>query len=127
MYGSLNGIIQTGILWAGYFTLGLLFVDVAHSFMEVEDAWGDFFSDYTSGPHHMSRYILLFGTVILATRFLMAVIGAETTEIESGVKSAMQVFKWLNIETLAGGSGAAYLMSKVTEGQILSLFGRKRF
>jgi len=122
MSGSLNGIIQTTILWAGYFTLGLLLVGVARSFMKAEDTWRDFFSDHTSGPHHLSRYVLLFGTVIMAIRFLMAVIGAESTEIESRLKEAMQVFKWLDIETL----GAAYLISKVTEGQILTLFGRKR-
>jgi hypothetical protein len=56
----------------------------------------------------------------------MAVMGDEPGDMTTRIESAMQVYKWLDIETLAGGSGDAYLMSKVTEGQILTLFGRKR-
>ena len=127
MTALLHAISHTAILWAAFLTLGMLFASAARSVMGVEDVWGDLFSEYSSGPHHLSRYILFFGTVLLAIRFLMAVIGAGAgaTDIGSRVKEAMQVYDWLDIETLAGGSGAAYLMSKVTAGQILRLFGRK--
>ena len=117
--------IPTGIIWAGCLTLGLIFVVVARSLMSAEDAWGSLFSGVTEGTHHLSRYVLLFGTVIVAVRFLIAVIGAEPENVASRVGAAMEVYDWLDIDVLAGGSGAAYLMSKVTEGQILTLFGRK--
>jgi hypothetical protein len=117
--------IPTGLLWGGYLTLGLIVVGVVRALMRDEDVWGGFFSEVSNGTPHLSRYILLFGTVIVAIRFLIAVIGAEPGDMTSRVRAAMQVYDWLDIETLAGGSGAAYLMSKVTEGQILTLFGRK--
>jgi len=119
-------LIPTGILWGGCLTLGLIFLVVARSFMSAEDAWGSFFSEVADGTPHLSRYVLLFGTVIVAIRFLIAVIGADPCNVASRVKGAMEVYDWLDIDVLAGGSGAAYLMSKVTEGQILTLFGRKR-
>jgi len=126
MSNLLIEIIPAGIQWAGYITLGLIAVGVARSLMSAEDVWGGFFSESTNGNPHLSRYILFFGTVIVAIRFLMAVIGDEPGNMTTRIEAAMQVYKWLDIETLAGGSGAAYLMSKVTEGQILTLFGRKR-
>jgi hypothetical protein len=125
MIALLHAISHTAILWAAFFMLGMLFVSVARSFKEAEDVWGDLFAEYASGPHQLSRYILFFGTLLLAVRFLMAVVGASAADIESRVNKAMQVYQWLDIETIAGGSGAAYLMSKVTAGQILTLFGRK--
>lgn len=126
MLKSLIEFIPTGIQWAGYLTLGLIVVGVMRSLMRAEDVWGSFFSEVTDGSPHLSRYILLFGTVIVAIRFLIAVIGAEPGDMTSRVRAAMQVYEWLDIDILAGGSGAAYLMSKVTEGQILTLFGQKR-
>jgi hypothetical protein len=117
--------ISTGILWAGYLTLGLIVVVVARSFISAEDEWGNFFSEVTDGTPHLSRYVLLFGTVIVAIRFLVAVIGAGKDNMAERVDAAMRVYEWLDIDILAGGSGAAYLMSKVTDGRILTLFGRK--
>ncbi|GAB6904596.1 hypothetical protein DESC_740068 [Desulfosarcina cetonica] len=125
MFDQLITMIQSATLWAGYTTLGLFAVAVGRAFMDAEDRWGCFFTTHPGGPHHLSRYVLLFGTLILAARYLFAVIGSDPGTLAEKVKAAMQVYDWLDIDTLAGGSGAAYLMAKVTDGDILKLFGRK--
>jgi hypothetical protein len=126
MDGSIVEVASRGIIWAGHIFLGALFLSVMVKPLGAQDSWGDFFSDNVAGSHHLARYVLFFGTLILAVRFLVAVLEADPLYLAEDIKEAMQLYKRLDVEAVAGGYGAAYLLAKVTNGQILTLFGRRR-
>jgi hypothetical protein len=127
MDGSTVDIITATIIWAGYIFLSALLLCLARNIVESQSSWGDLFAERPGESHHLARYVLFFGTIILAAKFLFAVVNAESFYLTDEVQQAMQLSEGFDVEALVGGYGAAYLMAKVTDGQILSLFGRRQF
>jgi hypothetical protein len=115
--------ITSLILWAGYAFLGaFLSVFIRAIFTSEVKNWGGLFEEGLDKSHHLSRYALLFGTLILSLKFLIGVLGFESAE---DIKNAAKLVGNFDINAYAGASGIAYLLSKSTGGNILSLFGRK--
>jgi hypothetical protein len=114
-------IYSLGLL-AGYAFLGALFAAFLRAMFASQFSWGRLFEEGPGKPHHLSRYALLFGTLILSLKFLIGVLSHETAD---DIKNAAQLVGGLDINTYAGFSGIAYLLGKSTDGNILSLFGRK--
>jgi hypothetical protein len=114
--------IPQGILWSGYVFLGLLFLGVLRTLLETPIAWENLFSESQGESHHLTRYVLVFGTLALAVKFLAGVLTADSIQ---EIEGAVQLIRGLGIEEAAGASGLAYLMAKVTNGNILALFGRR--
>lgn len=124
MFESLVNLIPQGILLAGYVFLGLLFVRILCALLETPDLLGNLFADRFGGTHHVSRYLLTFGPLMLAVKFLGGILTADSIE---EVRAAVQFSGWIDIEEATGAFSVAYLLAKVTNGQILTLFGRRRF
>jgi len=109
-------------LLAGYAFLGALFAAFLRAMSAGQFNWGRLFEEGPGKPHHLSRYALLFGTLILSLKFLIGILSYETAD---DIKNATQLVAGLDINAYAGLSGIAYLLGKSTDGNILSLFGRK--
>jgi hypothetical protein len=124
MFEALVNWIPQGILLAGYVFLGLLFFRVLCALLETPDALGDLFAGCAEGSHHLSRYLLTFGPMVLAVKFLGGILTGDSIE---DVRAAVQFSGWIDIEEVTGAFSVAYLLAKVTNGQILTLFGRRRF
>jgi hypothetical protein len=123
MLNEFLNVIPKEILWAGYIYLGLLFLGILRTLLDTPYAFGDIFSESPGGSHHLARYALFFGSLVLSIKFLITILGADSAE---QVNAAVEVFKKFNVGEAAGASSAAYLLAKVTNGQILTLFGRRR-
>lgn len=123
MFQSFISLIPQGILLAGYIFLGLLFVRVLCALLETPDLLGNLFADRSGGSHHVSRYLLTFGPLVLAVKFLGGILTANSME---EFRSAIHFSGWIDIEEATGAFSVAYLLAKVTNGQILTLFGRRR-
>lgn len=118
----MNEFIVDAILTMGYgFLTLLLFIFLRALLIEQVD-WGDFFSNNAGESHHLSRYVVVFGTMLFAFKFLFTVINAENP---NDITSAYQFTDSLDLNAITGGSGAAYLLGKATNGDILSLFGKR--
>lgn len=115
--------IDQGILWAGYVFLGLLFLGVLRTLLESPIAWENLFAESQGESHHLTRYVLVFGTLALAVKFLAGVLTADSIK---KIEDAVQLIRGLGVEEVAGASGVAYLLAKVTNGNILTLFGWRR-
>jgi hypothetical protein len=123
MFEALVNLIPQGILLTGYIFLGLLFVSILCALLETPDALGNLFADRFGGSHHLSRYILTFGTLVLVIKFLAGILTADSIE---EIRAAVQFSEWIDIEEAMDAFSVAYLLAKVTNGQILTLFGRRR-
>ena len=124
MFETIVNWIPQGILLAGYVFLGLLFVRVLCVLLETSGALGNLFADRTGGTHHPSRYLLTFGSLVLVVKFLGGILTADSIE---EIRAAVEFSGWIDIEEATGVFSVAYLLAKVTDGQILTLFGRRRF
>ena len=124
MLEQLLKFIPQGMLWAGYAFLGLLFVGVLYTLLDSPNTLGNLFAQEEKGGHHLARYVLAFGALALAVKFLVGVLTASSIQ---EIKDAGQLIGGLDVKDAAGGSGVAYLLAKVTDGKILTLFGRRRF
>lgn len=122
MLNEFLNVIPKGILWAGYIYLGLLFLGILRTLLYTPYALGDIFSESPGGSHHLARYALFFGSLALSMKFLITILGADSVE---QINAAVELFKKFNVGEAAGASSAAYLLAKVTNGQILTLFGRR--
>lgn len=126
---DLNAIVfPKAILWAGYIYLGLLFLAVLRNLLDAERAWSHFFSDDLLGNRHLSRYVLFFGSLALAIKFLLGVLSASSKDFDgfmAEMEAVNQIIHGFNLDEAVGASGVAYLLSKVTNGQILTLFGKR--
>lgn len=109
-------------LLAGYAFLGALFAAFLRAMSASQMKWGNLFEEGPRKHHHLSRYALLFGTLVLSLKFLVGILNYETAE---DIKNAAQLAGGLDINAFAGLSGISYLLGKSTDGNILSLFGRK--
>lgn len=116
--------IPQGMLWAGYAFLGLMLIGVLRPLLDSPKMVGDLFAEEEKGGHHFARYVLAFGALALAVKFLVGVLTASSIQ---EIKDAGQLIGGLDVKDAAGGSGVAYLLAKVTDGKILTLFGRRRF
>lgn len=116
-------VIPQAILWGGYLFLGILFLGIMRTLLDDSVAWGNLFNERPGEPHHLSRYVLLWGTLFLAVKFLVGILTADSIQ---KIQDAVQLTKGLDVEEAAGASSVAYLLAKVTNGQILTLFGRRR-
>ena len=116
--------IGNGMLWAGYAFLGLLFLGVLSALFNSPKSLGDLFAKEEKRGHHLARYILAFGTLILALKFLVGVLTACSIQ---EIKEAAELIGRLDVQDAAGASGVVYLLAKITDGNILTLFGRRRF
>jgi hypothetical protein len=123
MLEQLLKFIPQGMLWAGYAFLGLLFIGVLYTLLDSPNTLGNLFAEEEKRGHHLARYILAFGTLTLALKFLVGVLTACSIQ---QIKDAGQLIGGLDVKDAAGGSGVAYLLAKVTDGKILTLFGRRR-
>jgi hypothetical protein len=119
MYATITTMIQ----WIGYAFLGALFALILRDMFASQVNWGTLFEEGPEKSHHLSRYALLFGTLILSLKFLLGILSYESAE---DIKNAVQLVGGFDINAYAGVSGFAYLLGKSTEGNILSLFGRRR-
>jgi len=125
------GLLKTlpaAILWAGWTFLIAFFLVVLWNLLRTIDDWGGLFVERPGERPHLSRYLLLFGSVILALNFLVSVIRAYPAQATRQLRTAFQVMSGLDVgETVAVGiTSVAYLLARVTNGQILTLFGRSR-
>lgn len=123
MLEALLKFIPQGILWAGYISLGLLFLGVLRALLDSPNTLGDLFAGEQKGGPHLARYVLAFGTLALAVKFLAGVLSAGSIQ---EIKDSVQLIGGLDVKDAAGASGLAYLLAKVTNGNILTLFGRRR-
>jgi hypothetical protein len=123
MLNELLNVIPKGILWAGYAYLGLLFFGILRTLLDTPYSAGDFFSERPGGKHHLARYVIFFGSLAMAVKFLVAVLRADSI---NEINAAFQLLEGFDVQEAAGASGVAYLLAKVTNGRILSLFGRRR-
>ena len=98
--------IPHGILLAGYVFLGLLSLGVLHTLLETPIAWGNLFTESQGESHHLTRYVLVFGTLALAVKFLTGVLTADSIQ---KIEDTVQLIKGLGVEEAAGASGVAYL------------------
>jgi hypothetical protein len=129
MLNELLNVIPKGILWAGYAYLGLLFFGILRTLLDTPYSAGDFFSENPGGTHHLARYVIFFGTMFLALKFLINVFRAESVDfvaLKEELHGSLKLIQEFDVKEAAGASGVAYLLSKVTNGQILTLFGRRR-
>jgi hypothetical protein len=117
--------IPPAILWAGWTFIASIFLLVLWNLLQTVDDWGGLFVQRIGDPPHLSRYLLFFGSVILALRFLITVIRADEQTTTAAIKEAFQLVSRLDMGA-AGISSVAYLLAKVTDGNILDLFGRRR-
>ena len=87
--------------------------------------WGDLFREGSGGSQHPARYLLVFGTVYLALGFLIHVLEGDLPGATAFLDFAGDADK--NGSFLpAGGTGiasVAYLLAKVSNGNIFGLFG----
>ncbi len=114
-----TGWLAKAILGAGCVFVGGLFIVVLNNLLSRPLAWRDLFSERPGGPPNLARYLLVFGNLFLALQFLVMVLKGQAAD-------AMKFVEGLNLDALTGASGGAYLLSKVTNGDILSLLGRRR-
>lgn len=119
MYATITSMIQV----TGYAFLGALLALVLRAMFAGQVNWGELFEEGPEKPHHLSRYAMLFGTLILSIKFMLGVLSYESVE---DIKKAAQLVGGFDINAYAGVSGIAYLLGKSTDGNILSLFGRRR-
>lgn len=118
MFESIINIIP----WVGYTFLGFLLLVLFRNLQIEPVPWNDLFTNRRGRPNHLSRYLLLFGSLAFALKFLIAVLAADDP---AEIRAAIQLFGDINIEAFTGVSGTAYLLSKITDGKILTLFGKE--
>ena len=104
-------------LWAGYAFIGALSLTLATALLSGSLAWRDLFRAGPGEPQHASHYLVVFGTLWLAARFLSALLTQP-----GDVRAAVQIFDGFDAKDAVGTSSALFLLAKVTNGQILSLF-----
>lgn len=114
-------VVCTLTLGAGYAFLGAFVLTLLYAFLNKPIAWRDMFSESPGEPQHVSRYAVFLGTVWLAARFLSAVLAQP-----HNVGDALKIFDGFDMKDAVGTSSAAYLLAKVSNGQILSLFGKSQ-
>ncbi|MGD8256449.1 MAG: hypothetical protein PVG70_17990 [Desulfobacterales bacterium] len=117
MFASIINMIP----WVGYAFLGFLFLVLLRNLQIESVPWNDLFTNRRGRPNHLSRYLLLFGSLAFALKFLIAVLAADDP---GEIQAAIQLFGNINIEAFTGVSGTAYLLSKITGGRILTMFGK---
>jgi hypothetical protein len=118
--------VPSAIIWAAWMFLAAMFLLVLWNLLKTIDDWGRLFVQKVGDSPHVSRYLLLFGTAILAARFLIAVIKAEDHNTAKTIQDAFRLVSGLDMTSAAGASSVVYLLSKVSNGQILTLFGRRK-
>jgi hypothetical protein len=126
MYWYVSKAVSPAILWAGWAFIAAIFLLVLWNLLQTVDDWGGLFVQRIGDPPHLSRYLLFFGSVILSLRFLIAMIRADEQTTTAAIKEAFQFLSGLDTTGVAGISSVAYLLSKVTDGKILTLFGRRQ-
>ena len=102
------------------FAIGMLRACLGRGF-----AWGDLFRDKPGDSTHPARYLLVFGTIYLALEFLIHILKDDIIGATALLNFAGDATKEGSFLP-AGGTGiagAAYLLAKISNGNILSLFG----
>jgi len=112
-------LVERILLGAGYAFLGGLLFVIMQSVFSRPTAWRNLFSEYPGGPPHVARYLLVAANLYLAIKFLVMVFEGQSA-------GAVNLLEGLDLDALTGASGGAYLLSKLTNGDIFSLFGRRR-
>lgn len=87
--------------------------------------WGDLFREGSGDSQHPARYLLVFGTVYLAMGFFIHVLEGDVGGATAFLNFSDGTGKEASFLP-AGGTGiasVAYLLAKVSNGNIFSLFG----
>ena len=99
-----------GVLWAGYVLPGMLLLLILYRVLEAPDMLGNLFR-FEEGPEkeaHLSRYLLVFGSIFLAARFLYGVLSSDASDpwqLARDVQDTLKFTKGLDMEEAAGASG----------------------
>lgn len=87
--------------------------------------WGSLFRESPDGSQHPARYLLVFGTAFLAIGFLAQILEgnvAKATNLLNFTGGASKEGSFLPAGT-TGAASVAYLLAKVSNGNIFGLFG----
>jgi hypothetical protein len=107
-------------IWAGFGVLAGLVVNLFKGCAQ-RVIWGNLFVQVPGGEPQASRYFFFFINLVLAGLYLgSAVITGQIS------RETINILAGLNPEQVAGLSSTAYLLSKISGGDIRSLFGPRR-
>ena len=116
-------IIPEMILWSGYAVIAALLALVIRNLHRTVDNWGDLFVQRMGDSPHLSRYSLLLLSIVFAARFVLAVLRSDEKDMADTIEQAFSLDFGFGMTEATGATGVAYLLSKVTDGNIFSLFG----
>jgi hypothetical protein len=107
-------------IWAGYGVVAGLAINLFKGCANRVN-WADLFSQTPGGEPLMARYVFFFVNLFLAGLFL----GSALLKGQ-GLTDTLKLISGLNLDQAAGLTSTVYLLSKVSGGDILSLFTSRR-
>ena len=115
-----TGWLSQLFIWAGYGVLAGLLINLFKGCAN-RLVWGDLFTQSPGGEPQLTRYFFFFINLFLAGLFL----GSAVIK-HQGLTEAVNLLGGLNLDQAAGLSSTAYLVSKISGGDIRSLFTPRR-
>jgi hypothetical protein len=107
-------------IWAGYGVLAGMAINLVKGCANRVN-WADLFSQTPGGEPLVARYLFFFANLSLAGLFLGSALFKNQGFTEAG-----KFLTGLNLDQAAGLSSTVYLLSKVSGGDIMSLFSARR-